>query len=75
MSKIFNYYNLGLPHENRKVLKASFSLERNEMLEILKNDYVKVLDKVFIVPDKQILEYLINKKEGEIELELIEVKH
>ena len=72
--KIDQYYREYPPAKYRKVLVATFSFTRAEILDILKVPHVIVAGKFYETPEAQLYELLLNGKSGLIELELIEIE-
>jgi len=61
-------------YETYRVLKAWFTLSKEQMLDTLKNETLICDGIEYNVPETQLLECLMNSKYGLVELELTEVK-
>lgn len=58
----------------RRVLTASFTLSKEDMLEALKHETMLVNGTIYKVPERRLLELLFEKTFGVVELELTEIK-
>lgn len=71
MKDLTDYQESG---ETRTILSCGIRLDKKTMLEILAHDHVSVNGVLYKVPERVLLDCLINKRFGSIKLELEQVE-
>ena len=70
MIDLTNYREIQEPIKTRTILSCSIRLDKKTMLNVLQSDSIFINGDCYKVPEHILLECLINKKYGEIKLDL-----
>jgi hypothetical protein len=74
MIDLSNYLEINEPTKTRTIMTCYVRLDKKSMLESLMHEQIFINGKYYKVPERILLECLINNKFGEIKLDLEEVE-
>jgi|TARA_R110000851_G_scaffold138587_1_gene275283 hypothetical protein len=70
MIDLTDYREMQLPTETKTIMTCGLRLDKKAMLNALLSDSIYINGEYFKVPERALLECLIDKRYGEIKLEL-----
>jgi hypothetical protein len=73
MIDLTNYLEIQEPTNTRTIMTCSIRLDKKSMLEALMHEQIFINGKYYKVPERTLLECLLNKRFGETRLDLEEV--
>ena len=73
MIDLTKYLEIQVPAKTRTIMTCCVRLDKKSMLEVLMHEQIFINGKFYKVPERTLLECLLNKRFGETRLDLEEV--